>query len=148
MRGVRMRIVAGGVALAGALAGCGGREVAVRDPARWGGMYRSDTLRGGTLPRVMWLQVGYDTTADVGVEFVGAGMTQHPGWWRARGDELTMQPTRQDGVPIGLAFRWRLEGGKLIPLQWDHSVYGEKGVTLTRLVAPARPADSTAGAKR
>ncbi len=145
---MRMWGVAGAVALAGALAACGGQRVVVRDPARWSGWYVSDTLPGDTRPRVLWLQVRYDSTADVALEFVGAGTTHHPGWWLARGNELTMQPTRTDGTPNELPFRWRLEGGKLVPLAWDHSVYGDKAVTLTKLVAPARAADSTAGARR
>ncbi len=148
MRGMWMWAGAGAVALAGALAACGGQRAVVRDFAKWSGWYVSDTLTGGVRPRVLWLQVRYDTAADVALEFVGAGTTHHPGWWLARGNELTVQPTLVDGTPNELPFRWRLEGGKLVPLTWDHSVYGDKAVTLTKLVAPARAADSTAGARR
>jgi hypothetical protein len=148
MRGVRGIVVVVTLGWAGALGSCGGRGMVVRDPARWGGWYQSDTLGGSTRPRVLRLQVHFDSTADVSVEFVGAGTTHHPGYWTPRGDELTMQPTRGDGTPNELPFRWRFEKGRLIPLAWDRNIYGGTGVTLTKLVPPAQPADSTAGARR
>lgn len=132
-----------------ALAACrSGKEPTVRDPARWAGWYQSDTLGGSARPRVMRLQVHFDSTADVSVEFVGAGTTHHPGYWSTRGDEVTMQPTRGNGTPNELAFRWRFEDGRLIPLAWDRKIYGEQGVPLTKLVPPAQAADSTGGARR
>ncbi len=130
-----------------ALGACAPRP-AERDHAKWSGWYQSDTLRDGLRPRVMRLLIQTDTTADMSVDFEGLGTTHHPGWWAGRGDELTMQPTRGDGTPNELPFRWRLEGGRLVPLAWDHKVYGERAVTLTKLVAPARTADSAAGAGR
>jgi len=149
MRGVRGFVVALSLGCGTALAACGGgKGPVVRDTARWGGWYQSDTLGGLTRPRVLRLLVNFDSTADVSVEFVGAGTTHHPGYWTPRGDELTMQPTRGDGTPNELAFRWRSEGGRLIPLAWDRKIYGEQGVPLTKLVAPAQRADSTAGARR
>ena len=148
MRAVRGIVVAGSVAGLAALAACGEPRVVVRNPAKWSGWYQSDTLHGGVRPRVMRLMINLDSTADVSVDFSGVGTTHHPGWWLAKGNELTMQPTRAGGTPNELPFKWRLEGGRLVPLAWDHKVYGDQAAVLTKLVAPARPADSTAGAKR
>ena len=148
MRGVRGFVAGISLGCVAALGACGGQGPTVRDPARWGGWYQSDTLGGGPRPRVMRLQVRYDTTADVSVEFVGAGTTHHPGYWTPRGDELTVQPTRGDGTPNELPFRWRREGDRLIPLAWDRNIYGEQAVPLTKLVPPAPPADSSGGARR
>lgn len=148
MRGVRGFVVGISLACVAALGACGGQAPAVRDPARWSGWYQSDTLSGSVRPRVMRLLVRSDSTAEVSVQFVGVGTTYHPGHWATRGDELTMQPTRGDGTPNELAFRWRLEDGRLVPLAWDRKIYGEQGAPLTKLVPPAPPADSTGGARR
>jgi hypothetical protein len=149
MRGLRGLDVAIVLGFAAVLAACAGRkDAAPPDTARWSGWYVSDTLLAGARPRVVRLAVHFDTTADVTIDFVGAGTTHHPGRWTAAGDELTMQPTRGDGTPNELPFRWRLEKDRLIPLAWDRNIYGGTGVTLTKLVLPAQPADSTAGARR
>lgn len=149
MRAVRGFVVVVSLGCSVALAACGGgKGPAVSDPARWVGWYQSDTLAGMVRPRVMRLRIGPDTTAEVSVMFLGLGTTFHPGRWSARGDELTMQPTRGDGTPNELAFRWRFEGDRLVPLAWDRRIYGEQGAPLTRLVPPAPAADSTGGAKR
>ena len=137
-----------------ALAACGKGQRAAGsavppDTAKWNGLYVSDTLPGEARPKVMWLAVGPDTVAAVSMEFVGLGTTLHPGRWSAEGDVITMQPTRADGTPNELALEWRLEGTRLVPLKWDRMIYGERGVTLTRQVSPARvPADTAAGARR
>jgi hypothetical protein len=149
MRAVRGLVVGISVGCAAALGACGGgKEPTVRHPARWVGWYQSDTLAGSVRPRVIRLKIGPDTTAEVSVESFGLGTTFHPGRWSARGDELTMQPTRGDGTPNELAFRWRFEGGRLIPLAWDRRIYGEQGAPLTKLVPPAKAADSTGGPRR
>ena len=140
---------------AAALAGCGrGRGAADGSPldtARWSGVYVSDTLPGAVRPRLVRLTVGPDTISMYSIEFLGLGVTYHPGRWTARGDQLTMQPARGEGQPSELPFRFRLEGSQLVPLAWDKDVYGAQGVPLHKLVTPAPPArraDSTAGAKR
>lgn len=137
-----------------ALAGCGkgagtAGSAAPPDTAKWNGLYASDTLPGEVHPRVLRLAVGPDTVAAVSIEFVGVGVTLHPGHWTAVGDVLTMQPTRGDGTPNELPFVFRLEGNRLVPLKWDRAVYGERGIPLTRQVLTARaPADTAAGARR
>jgi len=140
---------------AAALEGCGRDGGAAGgvplDTAKWGGVYVSDTLPGAQQPRLIRLTVGPDTASTYSIEFIGLGITYHPGRWTARGDRLTMQPTLGDGSPSELPFRFRLDGQRLVPLSWDKGVYGDRGVALHRLVAPAAPApraDSTAGAKR
>jgi hypothetical protein len=99
-------------------------------------------------PRLMRLIVRADTTADFSIEFIGVGTTHHPGHWTADGDRLTMQPELASGTPSEFPFRWRLEGARLVPLAWDKNVYGGERVELTRVVLPALPTDSSAGAKR
>jgi hypothetical protein len=154
MRGIRGFVVVALVPCVAALGACGGREGSAGravppDTARWGGYYVSDTIPGAAHQRVVRLQVGPDTVATVNLEVVGIGITFHPGRWSARGDELTMQPTRGDGTPNEVAFRWRLDGDRLIPLKWDRTVYGDRGVELRKQSPPAAPpADSSAGAKR
>ena len=148
MQGVRWTVARGLVAAAAALTACGKPGHVVRDPARWGGWYQSDTLRGAPPLRVVRLLIHWDSTAEVSVDYVGVGTTHHPGWWLVEGNEVTMQPTRGGGTPNELPFKWRFEEGRLVPLAWDHKVYGDQAAILTKLVAPARPADSTAGAKR
>jgi hypothetical protein len=136
------------LSVASVLAGCGagGEPAGARplDMAKWLGVYVSDTLREGTQPRLLRAVIGPDTTATIMIEIVGIGTTFHPGRWTARGDRLTMQPTRGDGTPSEVAFRWRLEEGRLVPLAWDKLVYGDRGVTLTK----RPPADTSAGAER
>jgi hypothetical protein len=126
--------------------GGGGGATGERPPdmAKWIGLYVSDTLGDSGQPRVLRAAIGPDTTATVTVEIVGVGTTFHPGRWTARGDRLTMQPTHGDGTPAEVAFRWRLEGDRLVPLAWDKLVYGDRGVTLTR----QPPADTSSGAER
>jgi hypothetical protein len=135
------------LSVASVLAGCGGGGEAAGgrplDMAKWLGVYVSDTLRDGTQPRVLRAVIGPDTNATMSIEIVGIGTTFHPGRWTARGDRLTMQPTRGDGTPNEVAFRWRLEDGRLVPLAWDKLVYGDRGVTLTK----QPPADTSGGAE-
>ena len=151
LRGIAMLAL---LPCAAALAACGKGEpaaggVARPDTARWNGLYVSDTLPGEARPRVIRLAVGPDTMAAVYTEFVGLGITLHPGRWAAKGDVITMQPTRGDGTPTELALVWRMEGTRLVPVKWDRTIYGERGVTLTRQVPPAKaPADTAAGARR
>ena len=143
-RGFGPALLSAGVALAAcgrSGAGAGGRAP---DMAAWLGVYVSDTLRDGTQPRVLRAVIGPDTTATVTIEIVGIGTTFHPGHWTARGDRLTMQPTRGDGTPNEVAFRWRREDGRLVPLAWDKLVYGDRRVPLTK----QPPADTSAGAER
>ncbi len=152
MRDVRAMVLVGCVAGCAALAACakGERQAAgapALDTLKWSGLYVSDTLPGVREKKVLRLAVGRDTVAAVSLEFVGLGTTLHPGRWSASGDRITMQPTRGDGTPNEYPFTWRLEGSRLIPVDWDHRIYGEQGIPLTRQAAPAAPADST-GAKR
>jgi hypothetical protein len=151
---VRGIVVAALLPCAVALAACaksGGKagSAAPPDTAKWSGLYATDTLAGELRPKVVRLAVGGDTLAAVSIEFVGVGTTMHPGRWSAVGDVLTMQPTRPDGEPNELPFVWRLEGTRLVPLEWDRVAYGEKGLTLTKQAPPTRVlADSAAGAGR
>jgi hypothetical protein len=154
MQGVRGLVVVTFGVCGAVLAACGGQEGSARpamppDGARWSGVYVSDTMPGAARARVFRLEIGPDTAATLSIEFVGVGTTFHPGWWMVRGDELTMQPTGRDGMPAELALRWRLEGTRLLPIQWDKNIYGERGITMQRQALPASPpADSSAGAKR
>jgi hypothetical protein len=151
LRGIVMLVL---LPCAAALAACGKGERAAGsgappDTAKWNGLYVSDTLPGEARPKVMRLSVGPDTVAAVWMEFVGLGITRHPGRWSAEGDVITMQPTLGDGTPNEPALVWRMEGTRLVPVKWDRMVYGERGVTLTRQVLPATaPADTAAGARR
>ncbi len=137
-----------------ALVGCGtgGRttgRAAPPDTAKWAGIYESDTLPGAARPRVLLVKIGPDTVASAALAFVGLGTTLHPGWWSAKGDVLRVQPIRPDGTANELAFVWRREGTRLVPVQWDRGIYGEQGATLTRRVPAAQvPADTAAGARR
>jgi hypothetical protein len=95
------------------------------------------------------LAIGADTAAALSVEFVGLGTTYHPGRWSASGDRLTVQPTRSDGTPNENPLVWRLEGDRLVPVEWDRNVYGPQGLPLAKRARPApAPPDSNAGGKR
>ena len=145
------------VTLAAAVAACGkggaaGGRGAPADAAKFSGMYESDTLPSESgRGRLAKLAVGSDTAAALSVEFVGLGVTYHPGRWSSDGDLITLQPTKGDGTPNENPLTWRLEGTRLVPVTWDHNIYGAQGLPLTKqpkpAAAPARP-DSNPGAAR
>ncbi len=145
------------VAAVAALAACGkGGAAAGRavpgDTAKFSGIYDSDTLPSASgRGRLAKLAVGTDTAAALSVEFIGLGVTYHPGRWSSDGDVLTLQPTRSDGTPIENPLTWRLEGNRLVPVSWNRDVYGAQGLPLVKQAKPApapqRP-DSNAGAAR
>jgi hypothetical protein len=122
------------------------------DTLRWHGTYLSDTLPsvGGLLARVAHFAVGPDTQAVMAIEFLHRGTVFRRGVWWAAGQELSFEPRRGDGTPTEKAFVWRLEGLRLVPVQYDAELYGAGGIPLTRQppAAAVPPADTTAGARR
>jgi hypothetical protein len=122
------------------------------DTLRWHAMYLSDTLpsAGGLLARVARLAVGPDTQAVMAIEYLHRGVVFRRGIWWAAGQELTFEPRNGDGMPMEKAFVWRLEGQRLVPVQYDAELYGAGGISLTRQppAAAAPPADTTVGARR
>lgn len=144
------------LALALALAACAkGKspaQASLPDSLQWHGTYVSDTLPpvGGTLLRVAHFAVGPDTQAMMAIEFLQRGIVFRRGIWWATGSELTFEPRRGDGTPLELAFVWRLDGLRLVPVKFDADLYGAGGIPLTRqppAVAPAADT-TTAGANR
>ena len=138
-----------------ALLACGGRRESAQptvlpDSAKWNGLYVSDTLPAADVRgRVARLAIGPDTLAMLEIQFVGRGGVNRRGVWWARGEELTFEPRRADGIPLETAFLWRLEGNRLVPLRWNREIYGSGGLPLTKQVLPASvPADTTGGALR
>ena len=139
-----------------ALAACSKQKnltlASLPDTLKWHGLYLSDTLptEGGLMARVAHLALGPDTQVTMALEFLHRGTIFRHGIWWASGPELTFEPRRGDGTPLEKAFVWRLEGLRLVPVQWDHELYGAGGIPLTRqppAVAPP-PADTTAGVTR
>ena len=138
-----------------ALAACGKAKspalASLADTLTWHGQYVSDTLPsvGGTLARVAHFAVGPDTQAMMAIEFVHRGVVFRRGIWWATGRELTFEPRRGDGTPLEKGFVWRLEGLRLVPVQWDAELYGAGGIPLTRQPPTVvQPADTIAGVTR
>jgi hypothetical protein len=120
------------------------------DTLKWHGVYLSDTLPsvGGLLSRVAHFGIGPDTQAMMAIEFLHRGTVFRRGVWWAQGPELTFEPRRGDGTPSEKAFVWRLDGLRLVPVQWDHELYGPGGIPLTKQPPAATPpADTSAGGK-
>ena len=142
--------------LALALAACGQTkspaEASLPDSLRWHGMYISDTLPslGGDVARVAHLAVGPDTQAIMTIEFVQRGTIFRRGIWWANKAKLTFEPRRGDGTPAENVFVWRLDGQRLVPVEWDRELHGVGGIPLTKQppVAPLPPADTNSGANR
>ena len=83
----------------------------------------------------LWLEPGGEALLET--VFVGkARLPVERGAWSADGDELTV---RLDGESAPLVFG--IEPERLVPRRWDHSLYGDAGLTLTRRAAynPDKP---------
>jgi hypothetical protein len=121
------------------------------DTLKWHGMYLSDTLPsvGGLLARVVHFAIGPDTQALLAIEFLHRGTVFRRGVWWAAGPELSFEPRRGDGTPTEKAFVWRLDGRRLVPVQWDRELYGAGGIPLLKLESAASSStDTTAGVAR
>jgi len=139
-----MRIGSTVVALVGAAVlgtGCGGSEAGGPAPRAFTGSWISDSLptTTGTV-RVARFEVRADTEAVLSMEFVGRGTVFQPGYWHARGAEITLQPVDLQQRPSAIPLVWRLEGERLVPVRWNKDLYGAVGVPLRRWVPPAAPA--------
>lgn len=142
-----MRISRTVMALAGAAAlaaGCGGSGGEGPAPREFTGSWVSDTLPTIAGPgRVVRLEMRADTQAALSTEFIGRGTVFLPGFWHARGDEMTLQPVDLQQRPNALPLVWRLKGGRLVPVRWNKELYGESGIPLHRWAPPAAPAADT-----
>jgi hypothetical protein len=140
------------VALAACAKGKSPAQASLPDSLRWHGTYVSDTLPpvGGTLSRVAHFAVGPDTQAMMAIEFLHRGIVFRRGIWWATGSELTFEPRSGDGTPLEKAFVWRLEGLRLVPVEFDAGLYGAGGIPLTKQppAAASPPADTATGANR
>jgi len=92
------------------------------------GVYESRTPGAGGNTRVvtLWLQSGGSAT----LETVDLGKERTPvenGTWSAQGEEVTV--TLQ-GASEPLVFG--IQQDQLVPKRWDHHVYGDSGLLLTR----------------
>jgi hypothetical protein len=138
-----------GLALAGCSHGERPAQASSPDTLKWHGMYVSDTLpsAGGLVEWVAYLNVGPDTQAFLAIEFLHSGTVYRRGIWRARGRELTFEPRREDGMPLGKVLVWRLDSLRLEPVRWDRELFGTGGIPLTKQppAAPTRAADTTTG---
>jgi hypothetical protein len=138
MRRLTVRAFAGAALLA---AGCGGTGGDAPAPRAYTGSWISDTLpsvagRG----RVARLEMRSDTQAVLSTEFIGRGTVFLSGVWRARGNEVSLQPVDIWNRPIAVPLVWRVEGDRLVPVRWNKDLYGEAGIPLRRSVLPGAPA--------
>jgi hypothetical protein len=92
------------------------------------GVYTARTAAADANARVvtLWLQPGGEVT----FETVYVGKERPPttgGVWSASGDEVTV---RLDGQAEPLVFT--IAQNRLLPKQWDRTLYGDAGLTLSR----------------
>lgn len=151
----RRMVVVWAVAIAATgLAACGRSDGDAARPAPrdFIGEWIGDTLPAVAVPgRVPWLRVRPDSQAEFLIEYLGRGIVRHPGYWHARGRELTFLPSNADGKLYAPPLVWRLDGARLQPVRWDKELYGDAGMMLRRGTPPpaaAPAADSGTGGTR
>jgi len=87
---------------------------------------RTNTPEGSTRVVTLWLQ----PAGTVVLETVDVGKERPPtigGRWSGTADEVTVQV---DGQAEPLVFT--IAGDRLVPKQWDRTLYGDSGLTLSR----------------
>lgn len=100
----------------------GKREVTVRT-----GRYATDSLGG--LGWSATLELSGRSSATMTFHFSGREPEKLTGSYTAEGPNLLVSFPGQDTAGPR-TFRWRLVSSRLVPVDWDRSVYGPAGLTL------------------
>ena len=126
------RVIGAGLLLL--LAACGGGEGKQQDSAALEresgialGRYQTDSST--VLGHVVTLELGSRGRATLTRHFSGREAIETRGTFTAEGPNLQVTLPGQDSTGPA-TFRWRLVSNRLVPVDWDRTVYGPAGLTL------------------
>ncbi|HEY8492511.1 MAG TPA: hypothetical protein VIN04_01390 [Myxococcota bacterium] len=114
---------------------------AAREASGFVGVYAARLATRARPGLAVTLELRVDGTAELAIVSVGRGIETWPGRWGRSGEELRVEwdpvaPATEAPPPM----RWRREGERLVPVQWDPnhwSAWGAAGPVLARWV-PSR----------
>lgn len=96
------------------------------------GRYTTDTLvMDDSSRQIHGLVFQADSSVSLEFQLIGGPLETRPGAYSVHGPNLTVEFPAQ-GTEAARSFRWRLIMGRLVPVDWDRTLYGPAGLTLHR----------------
>ncbi len=107
-------------------------EVAARVASGFVGVYKGRLPAASGSGRAITLELRGDGRAQLVSVYLGRGLRAETGRWSAVGDTLRVEWEQTDTERVVLPSEWLRTDSRLVPSSWDHSVWGDVGLPLSR----------------